>query len=203
MGARVLVYDGSARRGETPLRTAWSVGARVYATLGRVDAHHGAKSWDEALGWLATVSRDRPIDEVQFWGHGHWGLAKIDREELSIQSFRREHPHRRVLTDLKARLAPRALLWFRTCETLGANAGHAFAKACTEELGVRVAGHTFVIGAWQSGLHGLRPGAAPRWDPEEGLRQGTPERPVQAHASSPSAPNTIHFMNGRVPEDWF
>lgn len=203
MGARVLVYDGSPRRGETPLRRAWSVGARLYAALGRVDAHRGARSWIEALTWLTTVSPHEPIDELQFWGHGRWGLAKIDREELSARSFLREHPHRPLLDALGARLAPRALVWFRTCETLGANAGLAFAKTCSEELGARVAGHTFVIGAWQSGLHGLLPGAAPQWDPEEGLRRGTSQSPIEAHTSSAWAPHTIHFMNGRVPEDWF
>jgi hypothetical protein len=203
MGARVLIYDGAPRSGETPLRTAWSVGARVYSAMGRVDAHHGAKSWAEALTWLGGVRPHEPIDEIQFWGHGRWGLAKIDRDELSTRSFRREHPHRPLLAALKARLAPRALLWFRTCETLGADAGQAFAKTCSEDLGVRVAGHTFVIGAWQSGLHGLAPGATPGWDPAEGLRRGTPLEPIEALPSSPSAPNTIHFMNGRVPEGWF
>ena len=197
------MYDGAPRAGERFLRTSWRTGARLYAGLGRVDHHFGARSWQEALEWLGTIAPERKIAELQLWGHGHWGLAKIDSDTLSMASFRRGHAHRPLVERLAQRMDEDALLWFRTCETLGADAGQAFATACTEELGVRVAGHTFVIGVLQSGLHGLLPGRAPHWDPEEGLKRGTPARPVEAHGSSPDAPHTIHFMNGQVPPAWF
>ena len=39
-------------------------------------------------------------------------------------------------------------------------AGHDFARAWTDFFGSRAAGHTFIIGYWQSGLHTLAPGAS-------------------------------------------
>lgn len=203
MSLRLLVYDGAPRAGEALLRASWRSGARLYAGLGRVDRHLGARSWEEALRWLATFEPERPIGEIQFWGHGRWGLAKIDADALSLASLRRGHAHHPWVERVARRMTPDSLLWFRTCETFGADAGQAFATACSQELGCRVAGHTFVIGAVQSGLHGLLPGAAPHWDPAEGLRRGTRARPLEAHGSRPDAPNTIHFLTGQVPGAWF
>ena len=40
-------------------------------------------------------------------------------------------------------------------------------------------------------------------DLNEGLAAGTPSEPTRALESSAGAPNTIHFMNGRVPPEWF
>ena len=94
------------------------------------------------------------------------------------------------------------LWWWRTCETLGAARGQAFAGALAEFLDARVAGHTFIIGAWQSGLHTLGPGETPRWSPTEGLKDGDPERPRAAYGSSRRAPNTIHCLHGQVPKDY-
>jgi hypothetical protein len=94
-------------------------------------------------------------------------------------------------------------VWFRTCETFGAARGIAFAEGLAHLLGARVAGHTHEIALYQSGLHGLAPGARASWPRDEGLAEGTADAPVRAHASSPAAPNTITFMTGRVPEAWF
>ena len=101
---------------------------------------------------------------------------------------------------MRARLvSPDALWWWRTCETFGAAAGHAFARAWTTALGCRAAGHTHVIAAWQSGLHVLAPGAAPDWSADEGLAEGTPTTPIRAHPSRRTAPSTIHFLTTRLP----
>ena len=40
-----------------------------------------------------------------------------------------------ALCALRERLAPNALVWFRTCETFGASAGHDFARAWTDFSG--------------------------------------------------------------------
>lgn len=200
------MYDGTAKPGERPLRTSWAAGARLYRALGRVDAYLGASSWVEALGWcIRQPGGGEPIEELQFWGHGKWGEARIAGDILGISSFDAGHPHAPLLDALRARLLPRgeSLVWFRTCETFGARPGHRFAEKLTRELEVRAAGHTFVIGALQSGLHGLRSGEAPKWSAEEGLSAGTAEAPLAAHGSSASAPNTIHFMNSRVPEEFY
>ena len=93
--------------------------------------------------------------------------------------------------------------WFRTCETFGARRGIAFAEQLSDSLGARVAGHTYVIGFQQSGLHGLFPGARADWSPDEGLVEGTPDDPVRARWSHRSAPHTITALSGRVPAAWF
>jgi hypothetical protein len=205
MSKRFLIYDGHWKASEAPLRSAWATGARLYRALGHVDAFLGAKSWHEALEWLPRAAGDAPISEIQFWGHGKWGEALIGDDRLSVRSFDPHRPLAPLLARLKSLLLPsgESLVWFRTCESFGALAGHAFAECVAAELATRAAGHTYVIGAVQSGLHGLRLGARPHWSREEGLAEGPPEAPRRAHPSSSRAPNTIHFLKSVVPPRWF
>ncbi|MEO6419774.1 MAG: hypothetical protein ABIP39_10225, partial [Polyangiaceae bacterium] len=70
-------------------------------------------------------------------------------------------------------------------------------------LAARVAGHTFIIGFHQSGLHGLAPGMRADWSPEEGLAEGSAEEPKRAKWSTPRAPRTITCLAGQVPPAWF
>lgn len=171
----------------------WAAGARLYRRLGRIDAAKGVASWDEALAWLAT---HETISELQYWGHGKWGCALVREDVLDAARIPQ-------LAAVRARLAPDALVWFRTCETFGAHAGHDFAQRLADYLGARVAGHTYVIAFHQSGLHGLAPGARPDWSAEEGLIEGTPREPLRARWSKPWAPNTITALTGRVPARYF
>jgi hypothetical protein len=202
-GKRVLVYDGVPRKGERLLRMAWAVGARLYKRLGWIDAAHGAQSWQDALTWIAN--HDGSIQEIQFWGHGKWGMVFIDNDVLAVSSLRDGHEHHPLLLKIAQKLTRggTALVWFRTCETFGAAAGQAFAKELSTLLGARVAGHTHIIGILQSGLQGLAPGEEPHWAAEEGLAKGSAQNPKDAHTSSPSAPRTVHFLNGKFPEAWF
>jgi hypothetical protein len=203
MALRLLIYDGNSKAGETPLRTSWAAGARVYRAMGRIDRFIGARSWPEALAWCAA--QNDVIAELQFWGHGRWGRALLGDEALAQASFENKHPHQAGLAALGERLLPNgdSLVWFRTCETFGASAGLAFAKTLTRTLRTRAAGHTYVIGALQSGLHGLVAGAEPHWPASEGLARGTPDAPEAALSSSATAGNTVHFMTGAVPPAWF
>ncbi|WP_394839985.1 DUF4347 domain-containing protein [Pendulispora rubella] len=205
MGLRLLVFDGTPKKGEGLLRAAWSSGAPLYRALGRVDAHHGATSWADALAWLTQFRQGEPISGIQYWGHGKWGTVFIANDVFTARALDAGHAHFEALAALRARMLPNAqsLVWFRTCETFGARAGHAFASRLSNFLGARVAGHTHVIGVLQSGLHGLHPGESPRWSDSEGLASGTPDAPVSAKGSSPDAPHTIHFMNNAVPDAWF
>lgn len=198
---RALVYDRTCLRTGGGLSFAWSAGSGLYRGLGRIDAARGVASWGEALDWLASC--DEPIDELQYWGHGTWGCARVAAESLDVRSLARGHVHRAGLDALRAKLAPDALVWFRTCETFGAQSGIAFAEQLAEFLGARVAGHTYVIGFHQSGLHGLAPGRRADWAPDEGLLEGTPAAPVRARSSRPWAPRTITCLAGRVPPAWF
>lgn len=199
---RVMLFDRTCthtRRVPLGLTHSWVVGGRLYGGLGRFDAWHGVSSWEEGMRWLLTHDR---LDEVQYWGHGTWGGARIHTDRLDLRSLEPGHALHPLLVDVAARMSPEAQWWFRTCETLGAEPGQAFARAWTELTARPVAGHTHIIGLWQSGLHHLRPGCAPHWDPAEGLCEGTPSTPKRAYWSGPGRPNTIHLLRGRVPADW-
>lgn len=201
-GLRLMVYDRTCRGAGWPrigLSHAWRAGASLYSGLGRLDRWRGVSSWQEALAWLVSVDEPRPVGEVQFWGHGKWGLARVGDEPLDRSCLDAGHLLGSRLAALRRRLVPGALWWFRTCETLGAAAGQDFARALSDVLGATVAGHTFVIGFYQSGLHRLRPGETPGWSPAEGLRRGTPVAPEEALSSSPLAPNTITCLRGSIP----
>lgn len=194
---RVIVFDRTCVRTRGRLSPIWATGARLYRGLGRIDAVQGVASWDEALAWLAA--QPEPIREIQYWGHGKWGRVLVGEDALDASAFT---ARRDQLTAVRARLAPDPLIWFRTCETFGARPGHAFATELAEFLGARVAGHTYIIGHVQSGLHTLAPGQRPTWSEEEGLREGSPDEPRRAHWSRLRAPNTITCLRGTIPEGY-
>lgn len=202
---RLLVYDRTCRgHGPLPgLSHAWWTGRWFYRALGRLDGALAADSWQQALEWLASTGADAPIAEVQFWGHGRWGNARIGDEILDVRSLDGGHHHHQPLLQVRQRLRPGAagLWWFRTCETYGTDVGKTFAKAWTSFLGCRTAGHTHVIGFWQSGLHSLLPDAEPGWASNEGLvPSAIPRAEPTAAVSHRRAPNTITCLEGRVPE---
>jgi len=202
---RLMVYDRTCAGTLVGLSTAWRAGAVLYRGLRRLDGAFGARSWDEALGWLSTYERGRPIAEIQYWGHGRWGRVFVDRDVLDGHVFDVGHPLHARIEAVRERLLPsgRSLVWLRTCEAFGASAGHELAQRLADGLGARVAGHTHIIGAVQSGLHGLAPGRVPTWPRDEGLREGTPDAPIRAQGSGILRPNTITCFDGAVPEAWF
>jgi hypothetical protein len=197
---RLVVFDATqVSRPPRALGASWRAGALLYRSMGWVDAAYGARSFGDALDWVLRTARERPVRELQYWGHGKWGRVLIDREAFDRDSFAAGHALRPKLEALRERLSPEALVWFRTCETLGARAGRDFARALGDFTGASVAGHTFVIGYFQSGLHVLAPGASPGWAETEGLREGTPEQPKMAFESGPALPNTITCFTHAVP----
>ena len=197
---RVIAYDRTCVRTGGHLSPAWAAGSWLYRGLRRADAARGVASWSEALAWLASLPG--AIREIQYWGHGRWGSARVADDVLDRRSLLAGHPHRAQLDAVKARLDRDAQVWFRTCETLGARAGIAFAEELADLLGARVAGHTHIIGFHQSGLHALAPGARADWDPAEGLAEGTPDHPVRARTSRPWRARTITCLHGHIPEPW-
>jgi len=197
---RLIVYDATQRsRPPRALGLSWQYGTHFYRALGRVDGAYGAHSFADAFAWLIRHDATRAIGEVQFWGHGKWGSVFIDREPLDRDLLRPSHRHHAAFNAVRERLTNDSLLWFRTCETLGARRGRDFAAALGDATGARVAGHTFVIGFYQSGLHCLRPGQAPSWSDTEGLARGSADQPEVALTSQPNAPNTITCLTGRIP----
>jgi len=194
---RVVVYDKTCVKTRGRLSPIWATGARLYRALRHVDAVHGVASWDEALTWLA--SHDEPLREIQYWGHGKWGRALVGEESLDATALT---ARRAQLEAVRERLAPDSLIWFRTCETLGAKTGIDFAERLADFFGARVAGHTYIIAFHQSGLRGLAPGCRADWSPEEGLAAGTPDAPEAAKWSRPWRPRTLTALHGAVPAAW-
>jgi hypothetical protein len=200
-----MVFDRTCRGyGPLPgLTASWRAGGLLYRALKRLDAYQGVSSWDEALDWLVAHGAGAQVAEIQFWGHGKWGSAFVNRQPLDASALQPGHPFHARLRAIRERLVPGgdALWWFRTCETFGDEEGHAFARAWTRFFGCRAAGHTYVIGPWQSGLHSLRAGEEPSWPLDEGVlldEQG--RRRATARFSLPGAPNTITCFHGEVPE---
>jgi hypothetical protein len=194
---RVIVYDRTCVTTRGHLSPIWGTGARLYRASRRADAIQGVASWDEALTWLA--SHREPIREIQYWGHGKWGSALVGEDVFDASSLRDRRP---ALEAVRDRLAPDPLIWFRTCETVGANRGIDFAERLSDFFGARVAGHTHIIGFHQSGLHCLAPGARAHWSPHEGLAEGRPDVPRRAKGSRPWHPRTVTALHGAVPAAW-
>jgi len=198
---RLVIFDATqTARAPRALGLAWKTGSELYRGLGWIDAAYGARDFATALDWAARIEPARHVAELQFWGHGKWGSARIDREIWDRGALAPGHALRPHLEALRERLTPDALIWFRSCETLGARAGQDFACALSDFTGAAVAGHTFVIGYYQSGLHVLEPGATPDWAQTEGLAHGTPDEPRAALKSGPARPSTITCFTNRVPE---
>ncbi len=202
-GLRLMIYDRSCRGGlaRPGLSHAWWAGAQLYRGLRRLHAYQAVDSWAHALEWLAEYRPSEPLAEVQYWGHGKWGAARIRDEVFDRRALEAKHPLHARLAAVRDRMLPDAgsLWWFRTCETFGARPGQHFASELADHLGAQVAGHTYIIGHLQSGLHTLRPGQRPAWSEDEGLREGSPDEPQRAFWSSLRAPNTITCLRGTIP----
>ncbi len=206
----LLVYDatGQGKARLQPLLTAsWKIGSTLYRRHpAPVDDVFGATSWEDALAWLCSVRPRARIDSVQYWGHGLFGRVLIADDVLDVSAFDPGHPRLNDLIALRQRVRGEdTLFWFRTCATFGRPRGQAFARAFTRFFGCRAAGHTFVIGPLQSGLHSLRAGDEPSWSTTEGVPASHHERaddPATALPSSLTAPHTISCLHGSVPAGW-
>lgn len=179
-GLRVMIYDATWH-GSKPdqwfLTTSWILGGWLYRALGRIDEVYGATSWLDAVAWLNAVDQGREIAEIQYWGHGRWGRVMIGTDRLDARVLDDDaHPMHDPFRAVAARLTPASLVWFRTCMTFGTAVGQRFASSCARFFGCRVAGHTYVVGPLQSGLHSLAPGEVPSWPVDEGVARGDERR---------------------------
>src|SRR5690349_8599386 len=124
MALRLMVYDRNRSAGRF-LVSSWKVGGRLYGSLGRIDACYGAADWDDALAWLGSYRAPEPIAEVQFWGHGKFGEARIGQMCLDATLLDSTHHQHAALCSVKQRLIPgTGLWWFRTCSTFATKKGH-------------------------------------------------------------------------------
>jgi hypothetical protein len=194
--------DGTSARG-VGLSPIWRIGAQLFDAVGAFEAWCGAHTWAEALQFaIDSAARfGRPIDEIQAWGHGGFGFMRMGTGALDRAALGPASGLRAPIDALRDALAPDALVWLRCCSAFGHRDGHAFAAALAERLGARVAGHTHIIHALQSGTHSLAPGATPSWPVEEGVRF---DGGIVSGAltSRPDAPNTMSFLRARLPKGY-
>jgi Domain of unknown function (DUF4347) len=186
---------------EPGLSPVWRAGTWLHRIARAADASLAATSWDEAIAWAAGVARDRgrPIASLQIWGHGSWGAMRLGASALDGAALLRGHALAPRIDELRAHLeGPEAIVWLRCCSAFGHD-GRRFAEDAADRLGCRVAGHTFVIGVFQSGTHSLRPGEKARWDDREGIRFDR-GRPAGALMSAPGAPNTVSCLALGLPD---
>jgi hypothetical protein len=217
-GLRLVVYDRTdtgplaiprverdadgAAHGTGGLTRWWRLGANLHRGVGRADASLGASSWDEALAWAVTEAEHRgaPIAELQAWGHGGRGYMGMGKTRLDVGALALEGGGLGARLDaFAAALAPGALLWLRCCSAFGHERGRAFGERLAERLGARVAGHTYIIGVWQSGTHSLAPGERAGWAADEGIEGGAVPR---AMVSTASAPRTLTCLRPGLPPGW-
>jgi hypothetical protein len=194
--------DGTAH-GTGGLTRWWRLGAVMHRLVRHADATTGASSWEQALSWATSVARDRRarIAELQIWGHGGWGYTGLGQTRLDREALSKSSPLAGTIDAFGGVLADDALFWVRCCSTFGAPPGRAFAPALAERLSARVAGHTFIIGGFQSGAHSLAPGQAPAWDPDEGIERRSDAPPIPLD-SSLGAPNTLSCLRLSLPRGW-
>jgi hypothetical protein len=198
--------DGTMR-GRFGLSPWWRLGGGLHGLSRRLEgvlyAGRGVASWTEALEHAIEQADARgvPIVDFQAWGHGGWGFMDLGRTRLDRVALSGRSPLARVLGAFRERLAPNACVWLRCCSAFGSTQGRAFARELATRLGVRVAGHTYVIGAIQSGTHSLLPGETPSWPLEEGVvvRDGVH---AGAKSSGPREPNTIGCLRLSLPSGW-
>ncbi len=205
MGLRLVVYDATGRGPwfQPLLTTSWRIGSGLYKRYPqgvRVDAIYGALSWTDAVAWLASVEPSQRIDEIQYWGHGLPGRVSLGADVLTSASLTSPSLTDSLTDDWRAvaaRLSSTSLVWFRTCGAFGTAAGHAFATTTARFFNCRVAGHTFVIGPLQSGLHTVTPTSSPTWSVAEGQKPGGGLLQSQLWS-----PNTVSFLKGAIPAGW-
>ena len=192
-----LDHDGSngTSRVRLGLSPAWWVGAKLHALArslsGVAYRSAGVRSWEEAILFAVRCAREAPIAELQVWGHGGWGF-------MDLGDTRLDRPRLASLDPLAEVLAQDAQVWLRCCSAFGGRAGRAFAPALAERLRRRVVGHTYVIGALQSGTHSLAPGARPSWPLEEGVVMVDGE-PRSAKDSGVREPRTLGCLRLDLP----
>lgn len=192
---RLMIYDATQRTG---LSQSWFIGGALYERLRWLDDCAGFNSWEDALSWVIdrSLKSSQKIAQIQFWGHGNRGAAYLNGEALNEHACASQR-WSKLLGEVRWHLAPGASIWFRTCGTFGGERGHAFARNWAMGMGCRIAGHTHVIGPFQSGLHSLMPHQRPHWSQHEGYEVGG-----DMTVSSPWAPNTITCLNGSIPSGW-
>jgi hypothetical protein len=195
---KVAIYDRTAlfdnvKNSNDILTYSWMYGSRMFKLFNSLDTAKGVSSWEEAFSFLEEFSKTTVITGVQFWGHGAPGVAAIGGELLNRK---KTSQYKERLSNIGSRMSEDAYWWWRTCGTYGRETGKHFAEHFTKTLGRKTAGHTHVIGFWQSGGHVIRPEQKAHWSDVEGFAGD------QMISSNWNRPNTIICAQTKIPKNW-
>lgn len=184
---RVIIYDKKPGKGldQWFLMVCWLIAAHIQKLFGLVDVVKGFDSWNDAKLWL-VYSPINYYSSIQYWGHGSPGNVWLNGERLQKES----------LLQLKNKLSPSSIIWFRTCSTFQGAAGQKFAKYLADNLKCVIAGHTRVIGLLQGGLHTITANTIPSWSVDE----GEPKSWLPSYLVW--GPNTITCFQTKIPNNW-
>ncbi len=188
--SRIMLYDNTEPSGW--LTRSWAFGAQLYRTFRALDLVYPVYSWHEAL----QIIVDSGANEIQFWGHGSPGAAYIGDDVLRRNDIAAGGKHHKAVMRMRS-LPDIPTLWFRTCATLNGPKGKEFSQELSNSAMCRVAGHTYNIGPFQSGLHTLSPSESPYWPDDEGLGKSG-----ELLGSAPWHKNTINCLVGNIPGGW-
>jgi hypothetical protein len=185
---RVAVYDKNPGAGfaQSFLALTWRIGCFLHKLFGKLDAYHAATSWEDAFAWLHA--QPKPLASIQYWGHGSPARIWLAGKAANAEDF----------IALKPKLAPSAVIWFRVCSAFRGIQGHAFSQDLADNLGCTIAGHTRIIGVFQSGLHTRAPNTEASWPVTED------EFPKSIWSSNglKRGNNTIFCLRASIPKGW-
>lgn len=201
----IMLYDSSDWAGKE-LRFSWITGGKFYKWFHSVEHHAGFDNWSDAIDWILSVEPDRKINSIQYWGHGSQGKVWMNGKAITFNDFidsqtKYDKTLINKLKNLKQRLTPESLIWFRCCNVFAGAEGKFFSLTSSQFFNCTVAAHTFIVGPWQSGLHTMKPGKRPDWEKTEGL-EVSEDGSVKKLWSTPWAPNTVFCLSNTIPEGW-
>jgi len=180
---KIILYDSSPNGA---LGWSWAVGSYRPGWT-RV----GARTWHESIKKLLdAVPPGTRVKELQIWGHGQPGEPMFNGLTAPPMFWNR-------LTTI---VMADSLVWFRSCSVFFGRKGQAFAERMANELGCRVAGHTRIIGPWQSGLCSLSPNGKQPFFAQDGYRWLAED--WRKNTSARREPRTIFCARMAVPEAW-
>jgi hypothetical protein len=177
-GQRLIIYDNT----ENSIKE-WFW--RRYVQVRRGWKKIGVSSWADAKDKiLEAVRPGTRLMELQIWGDGAPGMPGINGKP----------PPDAFWWLVGTLVTPESLVWFRMCSVFWGRKGDDFAISTAKTLGCRVAGHTHVIGPWQSGLWSYTGKSLPAFAPHEGDWTKLKSGPFQ--------PNTIFCAKMSFPDFW-
>lgn len=155
----------------------WPVGAAILHYFDHSVIAVRGKNLTEVVGNLDAKLADggfSAIRKIEVWTHGGAGWFRIQDRRQRADIFEASNSTlAQALARLRDRLAPGAIVHFRSCSTFRDRVGIGFADAAakffnTGRRDITVIGHTRPTGLQHPGWQIIPPGERARWSPTEG-----------------------------------